>query len=131
RRPVSLWKGENSLFVLDLGQQLLYRSDPEGTRVEVALKPGDSYGDQPVGNLVSGAFSPPRGTDTTGQLMLLDSSRSMLSISPSGTRRWWPPDGDQWDRLGPAAATFDSLFLLDAGRGVVWQYPARVALARS
>lgn len=129
--PLGLWKNESSLFVLDLGAQLLYRADSNGARVEVALKPGDTYADQPMGKLVSGAWSPPRGTDTDGRLLLIDTLRSIVSISTSGTRRWWPPDDDQWDKIGPTAATFDDLFVLDSGRGLIRQYPARVALARS
>ena len=131
RRPLGIWKGENSLFILDIGQQLLYRTDVEGARLEVALKPGDAYADQPVGSIVGGAWSPPQGVNTDGRLMLVDTARSVLSISPSGTRRWWPPDSDQWAQIGPTAATFESFFLLDSGRGLVWQYPARVALARA
>ncbi|MBI4214279.1 MAG: hypothetical protein HY534_08225 [Chloroflexi bacterium] len=130
-RPLGLWQGENSLFILDVGQQLLYRSDVEGDHLEVALKPGDTHADQPLGGLVAGAWSPPQGVNTDGRLMLVDTARSILSISPSGTRRWWPPDADQWERIGPIAATYENLFLLDTGRGLVWQYPARVALARA
>lgn len=129
-RPVGLWRSEESLFVLDLGVQILYRSDLHGARVENLLRPGDSHADQPMGRLVSGAFSPPRGINTDGRLLLVDTARSILSIGPSGFRRWWPPDGDQWERIGPAAATFDDLFLLDTGRNVIWQYSSRIALAR-
>lgn len=131
-RPLGLWKTDDSLFILDLGAQLLYRADLNGTRLETAVKPGDSYADQPLGRFVSGAYSPPRGVNTDGRLLLVDTARSILSISPSGTRRWWPPDGEQWSpRIGPIAATFDDLYVLDVDKAQIWQYPARVALARS
>lgn len=130
-RPLGIWKSEDSLFMLDLGSQLLYRSDLSGSRLEVAVKPGDSYADQPLGRFASGAYSAPRGVNTDGRLLLVETSRSILSISPSGTRRWWPPDSDQWARIGPTAATFDDLYLIDSGKGQIWQYPARVALARA
>ncbi|HEY3116206.1 MAG TPA: hypothetical protein VGK54_05650 [Chloroflexota bacterium] len=130
-RPVGLWKSDGDLLVLDLGAQMLYQMDEQGSRMGALLKPGDVYAGQPVGTLVAAAWSPPIGSDSEGRFLVIDNSRSIISIEPSGVRRWSPPDSDQWDRLGPAAATFDDLYLLDAGRSTVWRYPARVALARS
>lgn len=131
RRPAGLWKADGEIFVLDLSAQLLYRMDAEGSSLEAWLKPGDSYAEQPLGNLVAGAWSPPRGSDTEGRLLVVDNARSIISIESGGVRRWWPPDSDQWDQLQSAAATYDDLYLLDSGRGQIWRYPARTALARS
>jgi len=60
--------------------------------------------------------------------MVLDNSRNVMAISDAGSlvRRWLPPDSGQWQRIGPSAATYDNLFLLDTGRGEVWRYPTRV-----
>lgn len=127
-RPAGLWKSDDGLFILDLGGQLLYRFDPTGPQLVPLLKPGDPYEEQPLGRLVSAAWSPPRGVNSEGQLLLVDHLRSLVSVNASGSaaRRWWPPDGALWQRIGPSAATYDDLFLLDTARAEVWRYPARL-----
>jgi hypothetical protein len=126
-RPAGLWKSGNSLFILDLGGQLLYRTDATGTRLEVALRPGEPYEGQPLGRIVTAAWSPARGSNTEGQLLLLDQVRSIVSVGADGSpvRRWFPPDGPDWQRLGASAATFDNLFVLDPDRQLIMRYPAR------
>jgi hypothetical protein len=127
-RPGGLWKTEEGLFILDLGGQLLYRMNPAGTELAVVLRPGENYQEQPLGRLVTAAWSPPRGVNTEGQLLVVDTLRSLITVSASGgaARRWWPPDGTMWQRIGPAAATYDDLFLLDTGRAEIWRYPSRL-----
>lgn len=126
-KPGGLWKGERSLLVLDLGGQVLYRTNGTGTQLDAALRPGDLLQGQPLGQLVTAAWSPARGANTQGQLLLVDHVRSIISLSgdPPTARRWLPPDSGGWERIGPSAATFDDLFLVDNGRGEVWRYPAR------
>lgn len=130
-RPGGLWKSADGLLILDLGGQLLYRTDATGTQLDVALRPGESYAGQPLGRIVTAAWSPARGTGTDSQLLVVDNQRAVMSLRPNGTaiQRWLPPDSAGWQRIGPAAATFDDLYLLDAGRGEVLRYPARTARA--
>jgi len=127
-RPAGIWNTENGTFILDLGGQLLYRFDQEGARLSVALKPDEALDGQPLGKLVTAAWSPARGVDTQGQLLVLDSFRSVVSLNARGStaRRWTPPDSAIWDRLGPAAATFEDFYFLDTARGEIWRYPARL-----
>lgn len=127
-RPVGLWKTEEGFFILDLGEQVLYRLNPGGTELTAVLRPGEIHQEQPLGRLVTAAWSPARGVNTEGQLLLADHVRSLVAVSASGrgARRWWPPDGAMWQRIGPAAATYDDLFLLDTGRGEILRYPARL-----
>ncbi len=128
-RPAGLYKSDGGLFILDLGSQLLQRTDASGSRIDMAWRPGEQVGGEPLGKIVTAAWSPPRGTNTEGQLLVVDDRRSITAITSTGatSRRWWPPDNGLWQRLGPAAATHDDLFLLDPGQGVVWRYPARLA----
>lgn len=127
-RPAGLWKGNGTLFLLDLGGQGLHRIDTVTGQVSSVLQPGESFEGQPIGRTVTAAWSPPRGTNTEGQLMLLDHTRMVMALGQDGRllRRWLPPDGGQWQRIGPSAATFDNLYLLDTSRAEVWRYPARV-----
>ncbi|MBM2809246.1 MAG: hypothetical protein HW416_5 [Chloroflexi bacterium] len=126
-RPVALWKTDERLLVLDLGAQILIRTNADGTGFEAALSPGDPIGGQQIGLFVTGAWSPPRGANTQGQLMIVDSERRLVAIAQNGdvAQRWAPPDSARWERLGPAAATYDDLFLVDTGASQVWRYPAR------
>ena len=128
-RPAGLFKSDGGLFILDLGSQLLQRTDASGSRIDMAWRPGDQIGGEPLGRIVTAAWSPPRGTNTEGQLLVVDHQRSLTAIAPSGAtvRRWSPPDNGLWERLGPAAATHEDLFLLDSGHGAIWRYPARLA----
>lgn len=128
-RPAGIWKTEGGIFILDLGSQILQRTDGTGNRIDMAWRPGDQIGGEALGKIVTAAWSPPRGINTEGQLLLVDHVRSITAIAPTGAtlRRWWPPDNAMWQRLGPAAATHDDLFILDAGAGVIWRYPARLA----
>jgi len=127
-RPAGLYKSEGGLFIMDLGSQLLQRTDSSGSRIDMAWRPGDQIGGEQLGRMVTAAWSPPRGTNTEGQLLVVDDKRSFTAIGPNGAtvRRWWPPDSGLWQRLGPAAATYDDLFLLDPGQGAIWRYPARL-----
>jgi hypothetical protein len=126
-RPVGVWRGEDELFVFDSGTQVLYRTDETGTRLEPALRPPEVVSNAPLGKLVSTAWSPPRGSNTQGMLLLLDHVRTIISVGPRGTpvQRWIPPDSGSWQRLGAAAATFDTLYVIDAERQQVLSYPAR------
>jgi hypothetical protein len=127
-RPAGVWKSEGGLFILDLGSQLLQRTDASGSRIDMAWRPGDQIGGEPLGRLVTAAWSPPRGVNTEGQLLIVDHLRSITAIAPTGAtvRRWWPPDNGLWQRLGPSAATYDDLFLLDPGASTLWRYAARL-----
>jgi hypothetical protein len=127
-RPAGLWKTPEGFFVLDLGRQVLYRADPAWTQLVPVLEAGETYDDQPLGQIVTAAWSAPRGSDTEGQLVLVDSVRSIITMSQSGStgRRWWPPDNATWQRIGPAAATHDALFFVDVERGEILRYPARL-----
>ena len=127
-RPAGLWKADGSVFLLDLGGQSLYRLDTASGQLGGLLQPGESFEGQALGRPVTAAWSPPRGTNTEGQLMVVDQTRSLLAVSQTGAlvRRWIPPDSAQWQRIGPAAATYENLFLLDTIRAEVWRYPARV-----
>lgn len=127
-RPVGLWKANGTLFLLDLGGQALYRVDTVSGQLAPSLQPGETVDGQPVGRAVTAAWSPPRGTNTEGQLMVVDHMRSLIVIDQAGAvvRRWLPPDSGQWQRIGPSAATYENLFLLDTMRAEVWRYPARI-----
>ena len=127
-RPAGLWKGDGTLFLLDLGGQGLYRIDAANSQVVSALQPGESFEGQPVGRAVTAAWSPPRGTNTEGQLLVVDHTRNLMALSQDGRllRRWMPPDSGQWQRIGPSAATYDNLYLLDTARAETWRYPTRV-----
>jgi hypothetical protein len=127
-RPAGLWKTSDSLLILDLGGQVLYRTNFAGDQIEVALRPGEVVEGQPVGRLVTAAWSPPRGSNTDGKLIVADNVRSLLSVGARGNaeRRWWPPDNVVWQRLGPATASYDDVFILDTSREEVWRYPARL-----
>lgn len=127
-RPAGLWKTDEGLFILDLGGQVLYRTDVTGTQLTRTLKPGDSYDQQPLGLLVSAAWSPPRGANAEGRMLVLDNLRSIVSLTMDGSnlRRWWPADSGMWQRIGPAAATHDDLFFLDKEKAQIWKYPARL-----
>jgi sugar lactone lactonase YvrE len=127
-RPAGLWKGDGSLFLLDLGGQRIYRIDTATSQVASILQPGESFEGQPIGSAVTAAWSPPRGTNTEGQLLVLDHTRNLIALSQDGRvlRRWMPPDSGQWQRIGPSAATYDNLFLLDTARAEAWRYPTRV-----
>jgi sugar lactone lactonase YvrE len=127
-RPAGLWKGNGTLFLLDLGGQGVYRIDNVSGQLTSVLQPGETFDGQPVGRAVTAAWSPPRGTNTEGQLMVLDHTRSLIGINQDGAllRRWLPPDNGQWQRIGPSAATYENLFLLDTARAEVWRYPVRV-----
>jgi hypothetical protein len=127
-RPAGLWKGEGGLFIMDLGSQLLQRTDASGSRIDMAWRPGDQIGGEALGRMVTAAWSPARGVNTEGQLLVVDHLRSITAIAPNGAtvRRWWPPDNGIWERLGPAAATYDDLFLLDPGASTLWRYAARL-----
>jgi hypothetical protein len=94
----------------------------------MAWRPGDTIGGEALGRIVTGAWSPARGVNTEGQLLVVDHLRSITALAPSGAtvRRWWPPDNGLWQRLGPAAATHDDFFVLDPGAGVLWRYAARL-----
>src|SRR5262249_53671099 len=83
---------------------------------------------QPAGRPVSAAWSPQRGSNTDSQLMVVDDMRFLIAIGQDGrtVRRWLPPDSSQWQRIGPSAATYENLFLLDTARAQIWRYPARV-----
>jgi hypothetical protein len=126
-RPVGLWKAGGLLFLLDLGSQGVYRVDTASGQAASALQPGDAFEGQTIGRVVTAAWSPPRGTNTEGQLMVLDHTRNLMAIAADGrvARRWLPPDSGQWQRIGPSAATFENLYLLDSARAEVWRYPAR------
>jgi hypothetical protein len=128
-RPAGLWKSEGGLFILDLGSQLLQRTDSTGSRIDMAWRPGDQIAGEPLGRIVTAAWSPPRGVNTEGQLLIVDHLRSISAIAPNGAtvRRWWPPDNGLWQRLGPAAATYDDLFILDPGASTLWRYAARLS----
>jgi hypothetical protein len=132
-RPAGLWKTDEGLFILDLGGQVLYRTDVTGTQLTRTLKPGDSYDEQPLGLLVSAAWSPPRGANAEGRMLVLDNLRSIVSLTMDGSnlRRWWPADSGMWQRIGPAAATHDDLFFLDKDKAQIWKYPARLPGAAS
>ncbi len=127
-RPAGLWKGDGTLFLLDLGGQGFYRIDSASGQLASMLQPGESFEGQPIGRAVTAAWSPPRGTNTEGQLMVLDHTRNLIAISQAGAilRRWLPPDSGQWQRIGPSAATYENLFMLDTARAEVWRYPTRV-----
>jgi len=127
-RPAGAWKSDGYLLILDLGGQVLHRIDAAAPQAAIALRPGDDYDNQLVGRLVTAAWSPPRGVNTEGQLLVVDSQRSFIALNQEGApiRRWWPPDNGEWQRIGPAAATFDDLFLLDTMRAEIRRYPARL-----
>ena len=127
-RPAGLWKADGTLFLLDLGGQGLYRVETATGQLSSMLQPGETFEGQALGRAVTAAWSPPRGTNTEGQLMVLDSNRNLIAISPLGgvLRRWLPPDSGQWQRIGPSAATYDNLFLLDTARAEIWRYTTRV-----
>ena len=127
-RPAGAWKGDGQLLILDLGGQLVLSVDAAGGPLTIALRPGDDYEHQPLGHLVTAAWSPPRDVTTEGQLLVVDSQRSVMALSQDGSplRRWWPPDSSEWQRIGPAAATYDDLFLLDTMRAEIRRYPARL-----
>jgi len=132
-QPAGIWRNEDGLFVLDLGTQSLYRTDDTGTQLETALQPGEDVMGQPLGKIVTAAWSPPRGSNTEGMLLLVDSLRTMISVGPRGTQvqRWTPPDSMNWRRIGAAAATFDRFYVLDlplagdTGGGQILSYPTR------
>ncbi len=127
-RPIGLWKADGTLFLLDLGGQAVYRVDSVSGQLAPSLQPGETVDGQSVGRAVTAAWSPPRGTNTEGQLMVVDHTRSLIAINQSGAavRRWLPPDSGQWQRIGPSAATYENLFLLDTTRAEIWRYPARI-----
>ncbi|MPZ14800.1 MAG: hypothetical protein GEU73_10340 [Chloroflexi bacterium] len=125
-RPAGVWKADGELFILDLGGQLLYRTDPSTRGLSNVLRPGEPVEGHPLGQPVTAAWSPPRGANTNGQLMVVDHTRSVIVLGPDGSvQRWWPPDNASWQRPGPSAATYDDFFLLDSERGEIRRYPAR------
>jgi len=127
-RPAGLWRTPDHLLILDLGGQVLYRTNHAGEQMEIALRPGETVEGQPTGRLVTAAWSPPRGANSEGQLVVIDHVRSILGLDNAGTpaRRWWPPDNAAWQRLGASAASYDDLFVLDTNREELWRYPARL-----
>src|SRR5207249_3369871 len=80
-RAAGLWKATDGLCVLDLGRQVLYRTDTSGTHLITILEAGETYDSEPLGKLITAAWSPPRGSDDDGQLLLVDSVRSFVAMN--------------------------------------------------
>ncbi|HZT06280.1 MAG TPA: hypothetical protein VFC51_04570 [Chloroflexota bacterium] len=127
-RPVGLWNTDSGTYILDLGGQLLYRFDQSAASLKMALRPNDMLAGQPLGQFVTAAWSPARGVESQGQLVLMDTLRSFVTLDATGStaQRWWPADNAAWKRPGPSAATYDDFYFLDTDRAEVWRYPARL-----
>src|SRR5581483_819302 len=82
---------------------------------------------QPLGQLVSAAWSPSADGGLEGSLVLVDDQRTMIVVGTRDTpiQRWTPADSASWERIGPAAATSDRFYVVDIGQGRMLSYPIR------
>lgn len=121
-----------NLYVLDETQDILYREDLDetGTRLvnresQIITRQGDLIGSQVVGGLVDLIWMEEGGVPQRNVLAVLARNGLLITYSPSfDVATMVLPGFDAWQEPRAIAVYDRDLYVLDAGAGEIWRYPA-------